>query len=155
MIPISIEDLPLHLNVLPPKRIKLPGRLKTKRIRKGAWNRQARKYGNCKQPGYNIRRCISYPIAKNKHREQVYDWVGIGNNDDLSESEISQLRSGDFKGIDIRSIGSSEGGGSDTSNSDMIIVVIVTTLASPLLWERMGTNMSLNMAMLIGRPEGY
>ena len=35
------------------------------------------------------------------------------------------------------------------------IVPHVTTLASPLLWERMGTNMSLIMAMLIGHPEGY
>ena len=35
------------------------------------------------------------------------------------------------------------------------LVQVVTTLASPLLWERMGTNMSLNIAILIGHPEGY
>jgi hypothetical protein len=42
----------------------------------------------------------------------------------LGESEISQLRSSDFEGMDIRSIGGSEGRGSDARNSDVIIVAI-------------------------------
>ena len=46
------------------------------------------------------------------------------HNDDLGESEISQLKSNDFEGMDIRSISSSKGGGSDAGNSDAIIVII-------------------------------
>ena len=121
MMPISIEDLPSHPNVLPPRRITLPRRPKTKRIRKGAWNRQARKCGNCKQPGHNTRRCVSYPIAKNGRGERARDWAAIDNDDGMGESEISQLRSSDFGGMDIGSIGGSEGGGSDAGNNDVII----------------------------------
>ena len=42
MKPISIEDLPLDSDILPPKLSKLRGRLTSKRVRKGAWNHQPR-----------------------------------------------------------------------------------------------------------------
>jgi hypothetical protein len=61
-------------------------------------------------------------MAKNGRGERARDWAAVDNNDDLSESEVSQLRSGDFEGMDIGSIGSSEGGGGDAGNSDVIIV---------------------------------
>ena len=73
MMPVSIEDLASDPEIYPPKLGKLRGRPKTKRIRKGAWNRQARKCGNCKQPGHNTRRCVSYPIAKNGRGERARD----------------------------------------------------------------------------------
>jgi hypothetical protein len=60
-------------------------------------------------------------MAKNGRGERACDWAAVENNN-LSESEVSQLRSGDFEGMDIRSIGSSKGGGSDAGNSDVIIV---------------------------------
>ena len=41
------------------------------------------------------------------------------------------------------------------SLASSVYVPPVTTLALPLLWERMGTNMSLIEVMLTGRPEGY
>ena len=81
IILISIEDLLSYLIILPPKYIKLPRRLKTKRIRKGAQNRQARKYGNCKQPGYNTRRYVSYLIAKNRRRDQARDQNTVKDED--------------------------------------------------------------------------
>jgi hypothetical protein len=54
--PISIEGLPSDPNIPPPKLGKLRARLKTKRIGKGIWDRQKRKYGNWKQTGHNTRR---------------------------------------------------------------------------------------------------
>jgi hypothetical protein len=114
--PISIEDLPSDPNILPPKPGKLRGQLKTKRIRKGARDRRKKKYGNCKQTGHNTRR---YRPACRK-KERASDWVAIDNGDS-GESEISQLTSSDFRGMEIESIGSGKGGGSNNSSIDMII----------------------------------
>jgi hypothetical protein len=77
IMPVSIEDLPSHPNVYPPKLIKLPRRPKTKRIRKGALNRQPRKCGNCRQTGHNTRRCTGLPVAKNGRGERARDWNAI------------------------------------------------------------------------------
>ena len=68
---ISIENLPSDSNVLPPKLSRLRGRPKTKRIRKGAWNRQSRQCGNCKQTGHNTRSCTGIPMAKKGRREST------------------------------------------------------------------------------------
>ena len=64
MKPISIEGLSLDPGVYPPKLRRLRGQPETKRIRKGALNRQLRKCRNCKQIGHNIRRCVGLPSAK-------------------------------------------------------------------------------------------
>lgn len=100
MKPISMEDLPSDPNILPPKFGKLHGRPRTKRIRKGAWNRQKRKCGNCKQTGHNTGRCTGLPATKNGRGEGSPDWAAI-DNDDSGESEISRLRSNDFEGMEI------------------------------------------------------
>jgi hypothetical protein len=70
--------LPSHLNVSPPKLIKLPGRQKTKRIRKGALSRQP---GNCRQTGHNTRRCTGLPVAKNGRGERARDWNAVDDGD--------------------------------------------------------------------------
>ncbi len=61
-------------------------------------------------------------MAKNGRGERARDWAAIDNDDDLGESEVSQLRSGDFEGMDIGRIGSREGSGSHAGNSDVIVV---------------------------------
>ena len=71
--PISIEDLALDPDLYLPKLYKLYKQLKTKRVKKTAWNHQVKKYRNCKQPGYNIRRCTNLPVAKNSHKERASD----------------------------------------------------------------------------------
>ena len=90
---ISIEDLALDSDILPPKLNKLRGRPKSKRIRKGTWNRQPRQCRNYKQIGHNIRSCIGIPSTKNGRGERVRDWQVI---------EIDENSSSDVIVVDIR-----------------------------------------------------
>ena len=85
MMPVSIEDLASDTNIHPPKLGKLRGRLKTKIIRKGAWDRQVRKCRNCRQTGHNTRRCIGLPVAKNGRGERAHDWSIIEDNNSISD----------------------------------------------------------------------
>jgi hypothetical protein len=77
MKPISIENLALDPDLLPPKPCKLRGRPKTKRTRKNAWNRQERKCGNCRQTGHSARRCTDLPVAKYGRGERARDRQSI------------------------------------------------------------------------------
>ena len=90
---ISIEGLSSDPDVYPPKLRKLRGRPKTKRIRKGALNRQLRKCGNCKRVGHNIRRCVGLPAAKNGRGERARDWNALEASDD-SSSDIIVVETG-------------------------------------------------------------
>jgi len=91
MMPVSIEDLAPDPYVRPPKLGKLRGRPKTKRIRKGALNRQTRKCGNCKQTGHNTRRCTGLPVAKNGRRERARDWNVVEDDDSISDVIIVDI----------------------------------------------------------------
>ena len=72
--PISIKDLTLDFDLYLPKLCKLRGQPKTKRVKKTAWNRQVKKCGNCRQTGYNMKRCTNLPVAKNGRGERACDW---------------------------------------------------------------------------------
>jgi hypothetical protein len=88
MIPVSIEDLASDSRIYPPKLGKLRGRPKTKRIRRGAWNRQPRQCRNCKQTGHNIRSCTGIPMPKNGRGERARDWQAIEVDEDSSSDVI-------------------------------------------------------------------
>src|SRR5277367_5379745 len=78
---LSIENLPSDLFILPLLITKKRGRLREKRIRKGALKRKQRKCTNCLQLGYNKRRCVTQP-AQNGRAERARDW-----DKDISSSE--------------------------------------------------------------------
>jgi hypothetical protein len=93
-------------------------------IRKGALKREQRKCSNCLQLGHNKRRCVEQP-ARNGRAERVCDW-SISDSDSDSElerevapilervrakikardtiveeeSELSDLNSSDFEGLE-------------------------------------------------------
>jgi hypothetical protein len=79
MPPLSIENLPSDLFILPPLIAKKRGRPRTKRIRKGALKRKQRKCTNCLQLGHNKRRCVAQP-AQNGRAERA-------RNSDISDGE--------------------------------------------------------------------
>ena len=93
MILVSIEGLASDTNIYSPKLSKLRGRLKTKRIRKGTWDYQIRKYRNCRQVGHNTRHCIGLPIAKNRYRERVCDWNITKDNNSVGNVIVVDIGS--------------------------------------------------------------
>jgi hypothetical protein len=78
---LLIKNLPSNLNILPLLIAKKQGRLREKRIRKGALKRKQTKCTNCLQLGYNKRRCVAQP-AQNGRAERARNW-----NQDISSSE--------------------------------------------------------------------
>jgi hypothetical protein len=72
MPPLSIENLSLHPYILPPLIAKKRGRLRVKRIRKGALKRKQTKCSNCLQLGHNKRRCVAQP-ARNRRAKRLRD----------------------------------------------------------------------------------
>src|SRR5277367_1664557 len=78
---LSIENLPSDLFILPLLIAKKRGRLREKRIRKGALKRKQRKCTNCLQLGHNKRQCVAQP-AQNGRAERARDW-----DQDISSSE--------------------------------------------------------------------
>jgi hypothetical protein len=74
MPPLSIENLPSHPDILPPLIGKKRGRLRVKRIRKGALKRKQTKCTNCLQLGHNKRRCVAQ-LAWNGRAERLLWWV--------------------------------------------------------------------------------
>jgi hypothetical protein len=73
MPPLSIENLPSDPKILPPLIAKKRGRLRVKRIRKGALKRKQRKCTNCLQLSHNKRRCVAQP-AQNARAERARNW---------------------------------------------------------------------------------
>lgn len=60
--PIDITDLALDPFLLPPRIVKLRGRLKVQRLRKGASKKKLRRCGNCSQmSSHNARSCRAQP----------------------------------------------------------------------------------------------
>jgi hypothetical protein len=118
---------------LPPLLVKKYRRPKQKRVKKEVWKRKQTKYTNCLQTGYNKRCCIEQP-ARNGRAERVYDWVSDTDSElerelvpfveaarakakvvegSDKESELSDLRSSDFEGIEediVYKVGSNEVG---------------------------------------------
>lgn len=146
MPPLSIDNLPSDPKILPPLIVKKRGRPKEKRIRKGALKRKQTKCGNCLQLGHNKRRCVEQP-ARNGRAERARDWdtSDSDSNSELErelapfverararekagdaiideESELSDLRSSDFEGIEedmtLGAIGVETGGKGDSRAGD-------------------------------------
>ena len=84
--PISIEDLAVDNNIKPPILRKQAGRPRTKRIRKGAWERKQTRCSNCLDWGHNKRSCRGQPVSSGR-RESARDW--------LDEVEVSSDRDED------------------------------------------------------------
>ena len=84
--PISIEDLAVDNNIKPPVLRKQAGRPRTKRIRKGAWERKQTRCSNCLGWGHNKRSCRGQPVSSGR-RERARDW--------LDEVEVSSDRDDD------------------------------------------------------------
>ena len=78
---LLIKNLLSNLNILPLLIAKKRGRLREKRIRKGALKRKQTKCTNCLRLGYNKRRCVAQP-AQNGRAERARNW-----DQDISSSE--------------------------------------------------------------------
>jgi len=86
LLPISIEDLAVDNNIKPPVLRKQAGRPRTKRIRKGAWERKQTRCSNCLDWGHNKRSCRGQPVSSGR-RERARNW--------LDEVEVSYDREED------------------------------------------------------------
>jgi hypothetical protein len=82
---LSIKNLPSNPNILPLLIVKKRGRLREKRIRKGALKRKQTRCTNCLQLGHNKRRCVAQP-ARNGRAERARDW-DISSSESNSELE--------------------------------------------------------------------
>jgi hypothetical protein len=78
---LLIKNLPSDLSILPLLIAKKQGRLKEKRIRKGALRRKQTKCTNCLQLSHNKRRCVAQP-AQNRRAKRARDW-----DQDISSSK--------------------------------------------------------------------
>jgi hypothetical protein len=85
MPPLSIENLPSDLNILPPLIAKKRGRPREKRIQRGALKRKQTRCTNCLLLGHNKRRCVAQP-AQNGRAERARDW-DISSSESNSELE--------------------------------------------------------------------
>jgi hypothetical protein len=62
MYPLEVTDIIPDISILPPRIIKLRGRPKTVRLRKGALKKQPRRCGNCgEMTNHNARSCRAQP----------------------------------------------------------------------------------------------
>src|SRR6266536_854403 len=89
--PILIEDLVVDDNVKPPILRKQAGRPRTKRIRKGAWQRRQTQCSNCLDWGHNKRSCRGQPVS-NGRRERARDWLAevVNRELDIDSDEEDQ-----------------------------------------------------------------
>jgi hypothetical protein len=71
--PISLEDLAVDNNIKPPILRKQAGRLRAKRIRKGAWQRKQTRCGNCLDWGHN-KSCRGQSVSS-RRRKRARDWL--------------------------------------------------------------------------------
>jgi len=74
VIPVSIQGLTPDESIKPPILKKQAGRPKTKRIRKGSWQKKQTRCGNCLEWGHNKRRCTGQPVSSGR-RERARDWL--------------------------------------------------------------------------------
>jgi hypothetical protein len=93
LIPVSIENLVPDQNIKPPIIQKQAGRPKTKRIRKGAWQRKQTRCGNCLDWGHNRRRCTGQPASSGR-RERAHDWLeeiqGAAEDSEEEDNEVEE-----------------------------------------------------------------
>ena len=98
--PISIEDLVVDNNIKPPILRKQAGRPRTKRIRKGAWERKQTRCSNCLDWGHNKRSCRGQPVS-NGRRERARNWLGevesvrmrrLDSDEDEDEDEEMKMK---------------------------------------------------------------
>jgi hypothetical protein len=159
MPPLSVENLPSDLHILPPLIVKKRGRPREKRIRKGAHKKKQTRCTNCLQLGHNKRRCVAQP-ARNGRAERARDWdiSSSESNSELerelapfveqarakarakarskardNESDLSDLRSSDFEGLEggITGTVGVETSGQDSRVGDKEVEVEVEAPASP------------------------
>jgi hypothetical protein len=153
---LSIKNLPSNSNILPLLIVKKQGRLREKRIRKGALKRKQTKCSNCLRLGHNKRRCVAQ-LARNGRAERARDWALSSSESDSEldrelapfveqarakarttarddESELSDLRSSDFGGLD--ETGGQDSGVRDKEDSRVGNEIEVEAPASPALQLR-------------------
>ena len=89
--PISIEDLPVDNNIKPPTLRKQAGRPRTKRIRKGAWERKQIRCSSCLDWGHNKRSCRGQPVSSGR-RERARNWLGeVEVSSDREEDQGTEI----------------------------------------------------------------
>ena len=104
--PFSIENLLSTPEILPPVFEKQRGRPASKRIRKGAWKRKARKCSKCQGLGHNIRKCRFAPAVNGRQqraweRELSIDSTSSSNlSDSLSPNLSSDVDTDDLDNLD-------------------------------------------------------
>jgi len=95
LIPVSIQDLTPDESIKPPILKKQAGRPKTKRIRKGSWQKKQTRCGNCLEWGHNKRRCTGQPVSSGR-RERARDWLGevqVARQEEEEEDRQSDILS--------------------------------------------------------------
>src|ERR1700710_1917511 len=92
LIPVSIQDLTPGESIKPLILKKQAGRPKTKRIRKGSWQKKQTRCGNCLEWGHNKRRCTGQPVSSGR-RERARDWLGevqVARQEEEEEEEAEE-----------------------------------------------------------------
>jgi hypothetical protein len=86
--PFSIEDLSSSEHIHPPIVRRQRGRPKTKRYRKGDYQRRHKKCGTCSEKGHDKRTCRNQPVA-NGQRQRARDRVLLSDSDsNAQQNEI-------------------------------------------------------------------
>jgi hypothetical protein len=123
LIPISIENLVSDQSIKPPIIQKQAGRPKTRRIRKGDWQRKQTRCGNCLDWGHNRRRCTGQPASSGR-RERAHDWLEEiqSRGEDSEEEEDRSQESEDETILEEEDKQEGENSKSNSSQFDTIEV---------------------------------
>lgn len=113
LVPISLEALIIDTTIQPPIIKKQVGRPRTKRIRKGSWNRKQTRCSTCMDWGHNKKGCRNQPVSSGR-RQRARDWLGevivelgdleteseLENEEGYRSSDLSELNDSDIEEID-------------------------------------------------------
>jgi hypothetical protein len=101
----AIENLVPDQSIKPPLIQKQAGRLKTNRIRKGAWQHKQTHCGNCLDWGHNRRCCTGQPeedrVEEGENETILEEEDGQEDKRTRSNSELSQRASSQFDTIEV------------------------------------------------------
>jgi hypothetical protein len=86
LLPVSIENLSSDNSIKPPVLRKGAGRPRTKRIRKGNWNKKQTRCSNCLDWGHNRRSCTGQPVS-NGRRQRAFDWLQEVDNEEVDDED--------------------------------------------------------------------
>jgi hypothetical protein len=102
-----LEALIIDTTIQPPIIKKQVGRPRTKRIRKGSWNRKQTRCSTCIDWGHNKKDCRNQPVSSGR-RQRARDWLGevieteseLENEEGYRSSDLSELNDSDIEEID-------------------------------------------------------